>query len=267
MSITHLLMCKPTFYEIEYSINPWMNTHNRVKRDLAFEQWHAVHNLLVSLGVQISEIEPVSGLPDMTFAGDCGMVHSRTFLRSNFRHNERKGEANLYASWLEAHGYKVETIPEHIHFEGLGDVIYHEDEILFGYGPRSDPAAIDHVCHTFPELKVRGHLHIADDAFFHVALAIAYLDQETLLYYPPAFAPESQAFILRTFPGAIPVSDVDARQFFVCNNVVIGRAVIVDNCTEALERKLNERDFHVLRCNMSEFKKSGGSLRCLVLKL
>ena len=34
-----ILMCRPTFFDIDYEINPWMHCDNRVRHDLAQQQW------------------------------------------------------------------------------------------------------------------------------------------------------------------------------------------------------------------------------------
>lgn len=267
MSISHLLMCKPTYFDVAYSINPWMKLDNPVDKELAARQWDHVYDTLRGLDVKIDLVDPVPGLLDMTFSGDCGMVVGKQFLCSNFRHPERQGETKHYAAWMEAHGYEILRLPEHIVFEGLGDVVYHDEDILFGYGPRSDPEAAVELRRLFPQLRVRGEVFIQDVSFFHVALAAAFLTRDVLLYYPPAFDEKSRELIRSTFPRAIAVSAVDANDYFICNNIVIGDKVLLDNCSPESEARLRAEGFEPIKCDMSEYKKSGGSLRCLVLKL
>src|SRR5262249_39169137 len=160
--------------------------------------------------------------PDMTFAGDAGMVSGKVFLATNFRHPERAGEVAHYSRWLQDHGYQIVTLPAGIFFEGLGDIIYHDNEILFGYGPRSSPEAIDHVKATYPELKVLGELHLKDDSFYHTALAIALIGPGAVVWYPEAFTDESRHFVKRNFDRVLTATERDAREFFVCNNIPYG---------------------------------------------
>jgi N-dimethylarginine dimethylaminohydrolase len=267
MKIDRVLMCPPTYFDIEYSINPWMDTSNRVDKPRAHAQWDYVRDLLQQEGVAIETIEPAPGLPDMTFTGDCGMVHGRRFLASNFRHAERQGEVALYTDWLRRDGFEICTVPREIPFEGLGDVVYYGSEIVFGHGPRSAPEALACVRACYPDLRVVCEVKLCDPAFFHTGLALALLDSETVLYYPAAFTRESNASIRSCFPRAIAVSEQDARRHLVCNNIPLGHKLFVDGCTQELEKELAECGFEVVRCDMSEFKKSGGSVRCLILKL
>ena len=50
-----------------------------------------------------------------------------------------------------------------------------------------------------------------------------------------------------------------------CNCLVFGDTVMMDGCSSGLERELAGCGFRVETYPMSEFKKGGGSLRCLVL--
>jgi N-dimethylarginine dimethylaminohydrolase len=267
MRIRRLLMCKPTYFDIDYVINPWMDLATRVDKMKAEDQWANLVATLEDLDVQISYIDPQPGLADMTFSGDAGMVRGQKFVVSNFRHPQRQPESHYYEAWMRNHGYETLRIPQGIHFEGLGDILHWGDSILFGYGPRSDKRAIDHIKALLPDLQVLGELHIKDPDFFHLALAACLIDHESILYYAEAFTDESRRFLNTRFPNAIPVSGLDAKDYFVCNNISINHNLLVDNCSTSVERQLEKAGFQVIKCDMSEFKKSGGSLRCLVLNL
>lgn len=159
------------------------------------------------------------------------------------------------------------TVPGGICFEGLGDIVYYGDDILFGHGQRSSPEAIDSVRDVFPELVLRGELQLKDEGMYHLGLAISYIDEDTLLYYPGAFTDESLRFLRSSFARRIECGEKDAKTYFVCNNIPVGRHLLMDNCTAELERELNRWGYQVLKTDMSEFKKSGGSVRCLILAI
>lgn len=259
------LMCPPDYFDIEYSINPWMKIGDAVDKSLAFSQWRQLIGILEGLGDEIRYIDPAPGLPDMTFAGDGGLVWKNRFVPSNFLHPERQGEAELYARWFERNGFEIFRIPEGIRFEGLGDVVFHEGLAFFGYGCRSDERALGYLAQAIPELNVLGRLKIVDDHYFHLAMALSFIDADTLLYYPPAFSADSVNLLRRTARNLIEVGDVDANDYFACNNIVVGNTVIIDNCTSQLRANLGALGYKVKTVDMSEFKKSGGSLRCLAL--
>ena len=115
-------MCAPQYFSVDYEINPWMNMQANVDRKKTQQQWQAVYDTLKRLGAEIALIEPQPGLPNMTFAGDCGLAVDNTFLVANFRHEERQREAGFYAQWFQQQGYDIHHLPQHVYFEGLGDV-------------------------------------------------------------------------------------------------------------------------------------------------
>lgn len=261
----HRLMCPPTYFDIEYVINPWMNMNVKVDKDLAHKQWSFFVSTLRALGDTIDFVEPDPRCPDMTFSGDAGLVLHKTFVPSNFRVQERRREVDHYSRWFQARDYDIRPLDPSISFEGLGDVVFHGREALFGHGGRSDLRSLDILKQLMPDLRLRAHLRMVDSRFYHLALALAFIDDRTVLYYPPAFDRPSVDLLNSVIPDAIAVSDEDAMRHFACNNLVIGKKVLLDNCTAALRGDLSERGFEAVCCDMSEFKKSGGSLRCLVL--
>jgi N-dimethylarginine dimethylaminohydrolase len=261
----HRIMCPPTYFEIEYVINPWMNLDVKVDRTLAHEQWTNFVAMLRALGDTIDLVDPDPRCPDMTFSGDAGLVFGNIFVPSNFRVKERMLEVEHYSNWFRARDFTIRPVDPSIAFEGLGDVVFFRKYAIFGHGFRSDIRSLDILKELIPELRILAHLRIIDDRFFHLAMALAFLDERTVIYYPPAFDGASIALLKTAVPDALAVSEEDATKYFACNNVVVGRKVLLDNCTQALRRDLEERSFEVVPCAMSEFKKSGGSLRCLVL--
>ena len=61
------LMCPPTFFDVTYSINPWMEPNKPIDANLAMAQWERLHELYMELGHEVEFIEPIEGLPDMVF--------------------------------------------------------------------------------------------------------------------------------------------------------------------------------------------------------
>ncbi|MGH3537454.1 MAG: dimethylarginine dimethylaminohydrolase family protein [Pseudonocardiaceae bacterium] len=259
------VMCPPTYFDIEYSINPWMDVNDKVDHDLAMTQWTDLVELLESLGDTISIVEAQPGLPDMTFAGDAGLLWGRRFVPSTFRHVERAGEVVHFERWFRQHGYEICPLPTDVIFEGLGDLVFHNRRAFVGHGYRSDERAVDHLARLIPGLEIVGRLETVDDHYFHLAMAMGFIDDATVVYYEPAFTVESVQTIRRVIPRAISVSAEDANSYFACNNLVIDDKVLVDMCTPELRAALGECGYDVISCPMSEFKKSGGSLRCLAL--
>jgi N-dimethylarginine dimethylaminohydrolase len=67
-------------------------------------------------------------------------------------------------------------------------------------------------------------------------------------------------------PRLIAACDDDARRFG-CNAVVVGKSVVVNAGCERLTADLCQRGYHVAAVELDEFIKSGGSAKCLTLRL
>jgi N-dimethylarginine dimethylaminohydrolase len=242
-----------------------MDVNDKVDHDLAMTQWTDFVELLKSLGQTVSVVEAQPGLPDMTFAGDVGLLWGHRFVPSTFRHVERAGEVAHFERWFRQRGYEICPLPPGVIFEGLGDVVFHNRRAFVGHGARSDDRAVEHLTRLIPDLEILGRLKTVDDHYFHLAMALGFIDDATVVYYEPAFTAESVQTIRRVIPRAIQVSSEDANSYFACNTLVIEDKVLLDMCTPELRAALEKAGYEVIFCPMSEFKKSGGSLRCLVL--
>lgn len=94
------------------------------------------------------------------------------------------------------------------------------------------------------------------------------LDKGHLLYYPDAFDPASIENIESFYPESkrIPVNEDDAR-LFACNAVTLGGRVILHPISTQLRSRLTELGYEVEEVSLDEFHKSGGSAKCLTLRL
>ena len=59
-----ILMVRPTYFDVEYVINPHMEGQlGNVDKGLAMSQWQAMHDALVKAGLDVQVLEGVEGLP------------------------------------------------------------------------------------------------------------------------------------------------------------------------------------------------------------
>ena len=141
-----ILMCPPDYFDVRYEINPWMDTRVGVGRDLAREQWEALHRALAcDIGAEVEIVDPVAGLPDFVFTANAGFLAGDTFIASNFRYPERAWEERHWQEWFESKGYRVARLPANLRFEGEGDLLSVGDLIIAGYRFRSDREAVESV--------------------------------------------------------------------------------------------------------------------------
>ena len=74
----------------------------------------------------------------MVFTANAGLAVGRRFIPSNFRHQERAGEAPLFAQWMKDRGYEIVWLPPSLYFEGEGDALFAGDALFCGYKFRTD---------------------------------------------------------------------------------------------------------------------------------
>jgi N-dimethylarginine dimethylaminohydrolase len=259
-----IVMSPADTFGIEYEINPWMHTNNRVDRALAKQQWQQVYDIYTKqLGWDVQLAPPVEHLPDLVFATDCCLMLDGKILLSNFRHPERQPESAQYEQWFKAHGYT--NIKKAAHsFEGGGDNLVCGDKILAGYGFRSEPEAADELREYFGREVIP--LHIVDPFFYHLDTSVAVLSDETVAFYPPALDAESQARLRAAIPNVIEATREEAEGFGL-NAVSDGRTIITSNQSESLLNKYRAAGFEVIGISILEFRKSGGGVKCMTLEL
>ena len=87
----NILMCAPKFFDIEYEINPWMNTDNPVDPILAGKQWQQLYDTYTQkLGWDVHLIEPVEHLPDMVFTANGALLYKGRVALPHFRQPDRQ---------------------------------------------------------------------------------------------------------------------------------------------------------------------------------
>lgn len=258
-------MCRPDYFGVDYDINPWMGDNiGKVDTILAITQWEKLYKALKKV-VSVELVTPVQGLPDMVFTANAGFYNSytKTVMLSSFRNKQRKDEEIHFYSWFLNHGYNV--FKGHYLFEGEGDLlkdVYSQHWI--GYGFRSEET----VKKSWPynELPNLRKLQLVDDRFYHLDTCFAPLFRDNaVLWYPQAFSEKSQEKIRQHTKGknSIEVSEEEALTF-CCNAVVIDNNIFMPKCASVAE-KLTQLGFKVHEFEMSEFLKSGGACKCLVM--
>ena len=259
-------MCRPTYYTIAYEINPWMRLTRQVHHAAGRRQWQALYQLLSrKLRVPVRLIRPVPGLPDLVFTANAGLVAGRTFIRSNFRHPERRGEEAVFERYFRQRRYRIVRLPRAFNFEGEGDALWMGRALVLGFRFRSDAGAHEHLARLL-NVEVLP-VELTDKRFYHLDTCFCPLDERTALWFPKAFDRYGRKVIERLAEEAIGVSERDAARF-ACNAIVVGRDLVLQTgCSTGLRRQLTRRGFRVHAVDLSEFLKAGGSAKCLILKM
>ena len=261
----HFLMCKPDYFKIAYEINPWMNINVPADIVRAKEQWEAIYNTILSLGVKVSLIEPVEGLPDLVFTANAGLVHGKKVILSHFKYPERQPEERYFEKWFSNHDYTCYKLPKGVHFEGEGDAVYYKDILLLGHGFRTELSSHTHIGDITG--KAYKSLRLINPHYYHLDTCLLFIEAlDLIIYYPGAFDYEGIEIIEGLPSRTLRIYEEDAG-LFACNSVCSGTKLLLYKSTERLADKLNELGLEIIPLDTSEFMKSGGSVRCMVLRL
>jgi N-dimethylarginine dimethylaminohydrolase len=261
----HYLMCPPTYFEVSYSINPWMDPRRPADTGRALAQWQWLVETFLDLGHKVDLVDPVPGLPDMVFTANAATMVSGRVLGARFRNAERTAEAPAFLEWFRGHGYPNARAASYVN-EGEGDLLVTGRRILAGHGFRTERAA--HVeAARYLDLPVVG-LDLVDPRFYHLDTALAVLNDETdeIMYFPAAFSDRSQALLAELYPDAIRADEADAVTLGL-NAVSDGRNVVLPAAAAGLAARLRERGFHPVGLDLSELLKAGGGVKCCTLEI
>lgn len=267
---TVILMCPPDNFDVVDVKNPHMEG-NIGKVDLveSRKQWDEVGRCFLNSGAAVELIEPEPGCEDMVFCANQTFVGSdasgnKLCLLSQMKYPSRQREVAAFGQWFGKHGYRVESLPENIPFEGSGDAIWHPGRALVwgGSGFRTAPEAYPHISNFFGVPIIR--LPLQSERFYHLDTCFAAVDERTVVIHAKSFTSEGRAMIHSLFANVIECDDHEANDLMACNLTAIGgrHIVIQKGCSRAVSA-LKDLGYLVHEVNTSEYMKSGGSVFCM----
>ena len=255
-----ILLCPPVFYDVKYSINPWMKGEN-VNNAKAMQQWFQLKNTLQFMGVKIHLIDQHPDLPDMVFTANAGTVKGGEVVLSNFKHRERQDESAEFEEWFNSIGYQVHRLGPDMTFEGCGDAVVNNKKMIGGYGFRSNLKGLREAAELLQLDLVAVKLN--NPQFYHLDTCFTMLNDELALYYPGAFSKHTVSKLREHFE--LIAVDSESAHKFVCNSIVSGQDILMPAGNDTIANKLEHYGFRTRLINTTEFLKSGGSLQCMAL--
>ncbi|AXA96418.1 N-dimethylarginine dimethylaminohydrolase [Microbacterium laevaniformans] len=265
------LMCRPEYFTVRYSINPWMEPARPTDTAKAVRQWQTLYDTYLALGHEVELIDPLPGLPDMVYTANGGFVVDGRALGVRFRVPERRGEERAFMDWFAAAGFEV-IEPVEVQ-EGEGDFLLVGDTILAGTGFRSTGDSHREVADVFGREVVS--LRLIDPRFYHLDTAICVLDPvegeggvdaANIAYLPSAFDEASLRLLEERYPDAILVSDEDGAVFGL-NAASDGRHVFLSPRATGFDAQLRDRGYVPVPVDLSELLLGGGGIKCCTLEL
>lgn len=258
--VKRVLLCRPTFFTVEYVINPHMQPYS-VNAIKALDQWEELVDTLKSIGIKVEVIDQHEDVPDMVFATDQGIVRNGKVLLANFRYSQRKAERIYYREWFRDNGFKLRSLSNIFPFEG-GDTLFCGDMLFVGTGFRASVASCEELAQKL-EIDVIP-LRLIDPFFYHLDMAFLPINAKTAFYYPAALSENSRNLLKRLIPNLYELSEESVKAY-AANSFVSGKHIIIAKGTpKTFHDALKKLGMKIHEVDVSEFKKAGGGIHCLI---
>lgn len=259
-----ILLCPPLGYDIKYKINPWMDINHKVNKQKVLEEYNLLKQTYLDLGCDILEIKQEETLPDMVYAANYGFPRDNLFIKSNFKFDQRKGEAEFAKRYFERLQFTVKELPEDIAFEGQGDLLVAGNKYLLGWGKRTDPQAKKYL-EEFLDTEI-ADFKMVDPYYYHLDTCFLPINDHTIAINQYAFEKEGVEKLQQMFKHIIYVEKKD-NDILACNAVVIDKTIVIGSgISEKLKRDFRKAGYETKEIAMNEYLKGGGSVKCLSLE-
>lgn len=258
--VKRVLLCRPTHFTVDYVINPHMQPYS-VNAKKAMKQWEELVKTLESLSIKAEVIDQQPDVPDMVFATDQGIVRDGAILLANFRYPQRQKERVYYREWFREHGFRLRALSNIFPFEG-GDTLFFGDMLFVGTGFRASVSSCEELAQKLG-IDVMP-LRLVDPFFYHLDMGFLPIDSKTAFYYPPAFSKNSQNLLKRLVPNLLELSEEEVHAY-AANSFVSGQDIVIaSEVPISFHNKLQQLGLKVHQVDVSEFKKAGGGIHCLI---
>ena len=270
-----VLMARPTYFDVEYVINPYMEGNiGNVDQAKAMAQWQRLHDVYQSLGYEVHVIDGAEGLPDLVFIANQSFPAqmpdgSWAVVMSRMRSAHRRGEVPIVEAWYRGRDARTLRLADpKEEFEGCGDCRWHPNRRLIygGYGFRTLRSSLRDLAEMLETPVVP--LQLTDPGFYHLDTCLSPLTETAALVVEEAFEPEGLAMLEKAFPQLVRVPVEEARHGFATNgNCPDGKHFVVHYDNPVTIAAVKALGLEVIEVDTSEFLKSGGSVFCMTMML
>ena len=270
-----VLMCKPEYFEVNYSGNEFMKGNiDNVDKAKALSQWNGLKEIYVSLGYEVVLIEPVKDLVDMVFTANQSLPFldasgKKKVILSKMKNEQRKDEVKYFKDFYLKRDYEVIELPDEIrYFESMGDcVIDYNRNILFGgFGFRTDEKTYDIIA-KYTDFKIV-KLKLVNPVLYHLDTCFSVLNSETAVIQKSAFDENGLKVLKECFDTIISADEKENLEYFVCNcHCPDGRNVIVQKGSVRFVEDITKTGLNLIEVETGEFMKSGGSVFCMKIMI
>ena len=258
-----LLMCRPDFFRITYQINPYMDLSKQPDHELLMAEYAQIVASHIAAGRTVRFVEPVEGLPDMTYTANHALIRGNKAVLANLP-KERSGELTFIKTWLSNNGFEVFECP--FLLSGQGDSLpTGTGSVIKGRGWRSDPRSDEFVHeklgYEIIPIQTNGPEWYDNDLVFGI------LRPGLIAVCFDALDEASQATIRARKDFKTIEVHIDEARLGACNLVSDGTTITMMDKAPLLAAKLRELGFTVIELPITQLWLGGGGIRCTTLAL
>ena len=270
-----MLSVSPKGFRVESSFNVFTDVANT---NINFTLAAAQHANLCRETKAIVLDAPNQKLPDLVFTANAGLwlprLPEKVVLLSNMKHASRAIETPWLEQQMNMMGIKTIRFPKAHPYEGQGESVwFHEGRLLLvGYGYRSTTKTIPALQRLLNRVYAAYGVEppfvlgakMADPKFYHLDIAMAAVSHSACMVHRGSIAN------IETIKTYVKVHELTTTDDFALNMVVLPDKIITHALKFKKDRRFILKHTHqrpLVEVDVSEFEKSGGSVRCMVLML
>jgi N-dimethylarginine dimethylaminohydrolase len=259
-----VIVCEPKYMKIDEVINETQRhfAQDNINMKRAMKQHQDFVKAMKDNGVDVYKLPPMEKFPEQVFTRDIGFTIGDTVFVSKMGCNIREGEEKILRNWLLQHQVSLSLI-EGDRIEG-GDVIVHGNTVYIGVSGRTSEETIEQLQSQLPGMRV---IPVPfNPIFLHLDCVFNILSADKALVYPDAFEEKD----LKLLASHFELIEVDKdEQFTMGTNVLsIGNKKVLSlPINKNVNAAMREQGFEVIKVDISEIIKSGGSFRCCSMPL
>lgn len=253
-----VVVCSPDREYFEPGDKEAHNIGQRADRARARQQHGKLTKLMRDGGVEVFEIEELSGHPNSVFTRDTALCLGDGYVGLRMGLETRRGEERRMARFLDSLGYKrLGVIKAPGTVEG-GDVVLAGEVAFLGLSSRTNRAGAAQLSSILRDRGFQVRTVHVPPPFLHLGGAMSMVGPDTVLCTQDLFRPD----LFRGF-DLIPLSS----NGFTCGNVIcLGQQrLLVEKSNQVALNALSERGYEITSLDLGEFLKGRGGPTCLIL--
>lgn len=258
---SELVMCEPTYYRIDYEINPYMDVAVQPDPVTALHEHSAIAAAHEAAGRRVWAIPAAPECPDMVYTANMALVRGNRAVLGE-PPPLRKAEIPYMRDWLTEHGINVLQAP--FPFSGQGDALACGDLLFLGYGQRTD-RRMQQLLADYLDYEVVP-LCTVNPLWYDLDLAMAVLNPSAVAYYPAALDARSRRGLRGLGLELIEVCSDEANEFAL-NLISDGLTVTMTTGAPRLAADLRTLGLRVVELDTTQLRLGGGGIRCTALTL